>query len=221
MIPVVKLSLKAEWMVVRTRIEEVHDRQAAFYPVYTDQGSVTRIVYVENQTGITSSGDDPRQVESVSRALARCYAVDRKAQAKLLLERYDQTAIHHFYLPDGRVFIPFKLRKKRISRDASYGYVNLNSIDRLMIGNPPVVKLRSGITLPLCCRMRTARQAFYLGQEIKDSFYQINDHGLTDAINLLYGLFSNCRIISAIEEDTLHVADILGDLSRFDLVRKM
>jgi len=70
------MSRKAEWMVATTRTEEIHDRLAAFYPVYTDKGSVTRIVYVDTQTETECSGYDLRQVES-DPCLARCDAVDR------------------------------------------------------------------------------------------------------------------------------------------------
>lgn len=40
----------------------------------------------------------------------------------------------HFYLTDGRVFVPFKLRESRISGDACYGYIELDQVARLIPG---------------------------------------------------------------------------------------
>ena len=73
--------------VIITRIEEIHEQLVAFYPVYGDQGSETRLLYAVNEPDAEAEGCDRRQVENVKRALARCYAVDLKAQAKLLRER--------------------------------------------------------------------------------------------------------------------------------------
>lgn len=93
------------------KIEEIHGQLITFYPVYTDEGNMTRLIFNVDGQKLVSSSTDPRQVESVKRALARCYAVDLQAQACILREKYHRRILLHFYLPDGRVFVPFKLRK--------------------------------------------------------------------------------------------------------------
>lgn len=114
-----------------------------------------------------AAGFEPRQVESVRRALARCYAVDLRAQARLLRSRYARKLPLHFYLPDGRVFTPFKLRPPRICGDAAYGYVDLNRIKRLVPGNRTEVQLTSGTRLPVYSTIRTARLSYLFALEVK------------------------------------------------------
>lgn len=148
------------------RIEDIHHQLIAFYPVYTDQGNVTQIIYQEPGAAATPSLIDQRQVESVKRALARCYAVDLPAQCSLLRERYRRRILLHFYLPDGRVFIPFKLRESRVIGDACYGYIELDQVARLVQGDEPYVKLKHGDRLPLFSNITTARLAYFMGLEI-------------------------------------------------------
>ncbi len=178
--------------VIITRIEEIHEQLVAFYPVYGDQGSETRLLYAGNESDTESEGCDQRQVENVKRALARCYAVDLQAQAKLLRERYYRKFIMHFYLPHGRVFVPFKMRKLRVRGDATYGYVALDKIERLLPGAEPSIQLRSGSHLPLYSNIQTARQAHLLATEIAGDLAPApvdSTHDLINALSILRELF--------------------------------
>ncbi len=176
--------------MISTRVEEIHDRLAAFFPSYTDQGSVTRLIFGTPDADQEACGNDQRQVENVKRALARCYAVDLSAQARLLRERYSRGLPLHFYLPDGRVFVPFKLRELRVPGDASYGYVDMDHIERLVPGQPPRVLLRSGTCLPIFSNIQTARLAMFFAMEIKADLVPPPDAGrsLTEAVEILRGL---------------------------------
>lgn len=167
------------------RIEDIHHQLIAFYPIYTDQGNVTRVIYQEPGAAATSSFVDQRQVESVKRALARCYAVDLTAQANLLRERYRRRILLHFYLPDGRVFIPFKLRESRITGDASYGYIELDYVARLVPGDKSYVKLKSGDGLPLFSNITTARLAYFMGLEIMADYTGPRQYEDLDFVNAL------------------------------------
>lgn len=177
-------------MVISTRVEEIHDRLAAFFPAYTDQGSMTRLIYGNPEPDQEAGGTDRRQVENVKRALARCYAVDLPAQARLLREQYSRGLPLHFYLPDGRVFVPFKLREPRVQGDASYGYVDLDQIERLVPGQPPRVLLRSGTCLPIFSNIQTARLSMFFAMEIKSDLVPPPDTGrnLAAAVEILRGL---------------------------------
>lgn len=172
-------------MVIITKIEEIHEQLVAFYPIYSDRGSATRLIYAGNDPDSQLEGCDLRQVESVKRALARCYAVDLRAQAKLLRDRYYRHIVLHFYLPDGRVFVPFKMRKRRVPGDSAYGYVDLERIKRLLPGDEPSIQLRSGLHLPLFSNIKTARQAYFLGMEIACDFAPPPDNSAQDLINAL------------------------------------
>jgi len=91
------------------KIEEIHGQLIAFYPIYTDQGNVTRVIYLSDGQGKYASSIDPRQAESVKRALARCYAVDLQSQACLLREKYHRRILLHFYLTAGGTKHPQRL----------------------------------------------------------------------------------------------------------------
>lgn len=171
--------------MIITRIEEIHEQLVAFYPVYGDQGSETRLLYAGNESDAESEGCDQRQVESVKRALARCYAVDLQAQAQLLRERYYRKFIMHFYLPHGRVFVPLKMRKLRVQGDATYGYVALDRIERLLPGAEPSIQLRSGSRLPLYSNIQTARQAHLLAAEVAGDLVPPPGDKAQDLINAL------------------------------------
>ena len=182
--------INLERTVISTRVEEIHDRLAAFFPAYTDQGSVTRLIYGSPDADQEACETDQRQVENVKRALARCYAVDLPAQGKLLRERYSRGLPLHFYLPDGRVFVPFKLRELRVQGDASYGYADLDQIERLVPGQPPRVLLRSGTCLPIFSNIQTARLSMFFAMEIKSDLVPPPDAGrsLAAAVEILRGL---------------------------------
>lgn len=171
-------------------MEEIHDRLAAFYPAYTDQGSMTRLICADPDPYPEPGSIDQRQVENVKRALARCYAVDLPAQARLLREKYSRRLPLHFYLPDGRVFAPFKLRELRVRGDASYGYVNLDQIERLVPGQPPRVLLRSGTCLPVFSKIETARLSVFFAMEIQADLAPPPDEGrsLAEAVEILRNL---------------------------------
>ncbi len=180
-----------------TRVEEIYEQLVAFYPAYSDTGSVTRIIYSGTGPDHEYSGDDPRQVESIKRALARCYAVDLAAQARLLRARFERQVMLHFYLPDGRVFVPFKLRKRRIKGDAAYGYVNLERIDRFDPGETPGLVLDSGTVLPLCSSVKTARLAYLLAMEIRAELVhppESFDQDLVNALNVLRTLLGGSSV---------------------------
>lgn len=167
------------------KIEEVHGQLVAFYPEYTDHGNVTRIIYRSDTQGKYARTIDPRQVESVKRAVARCYAVDLSAQAGLLRDKYHRRILLHFYLTDGRVFVPFKLRASRISGDACYGYIDLDHVARLVPGREPHVKLKSGDQLPLYSNITTARLAYFMGLEILSDCVDPHEDGDLDLVNAL------------------------------------
>lgn len=152
---------------------------------------MTRVIYGTGDAGLEAADFEPRQVESVRRALARCYAVDLRAQAQLLRSRYARKVPLHFFLPDGRVFAAMKLREPLVQGDACYGYVNLERIKRLVPGDPPHLLLDSGTRLPLCSSIRTARLAYLFALEVKLDLMCLPEDYHPDkaqAVNALQGL---------------------------------
>lgn len=146
---------------------------------------MTQAIYQASGAAAVSGSIDSRQVESVKRALARCYAVDLQAQAYLLREKYHRRILLHFYLPDGRVFVPFKLRESRISGDACYGYIDIDQVARLVPGNEPYVMMNTGNRLPLYSNITTARLAYFMGLEILADFISPRENADLDLVNAL------------------------------------
>ncbi|MEQ8235197.1 MAG: hypothetical protein ABRQ23_00290 [Syntrophomonadaceae bacterium] len=150
------------------------------------------LVYIDEKNSPALTCYDRRQVESVKRALARCYAIDLQAQAKILRSSYGRYLLH-FFLPDGRVFIPFKLRENRIKGDARYGYINLNQITRLLPGNPPAIMLHAGSRLTVYSDIDSARLAWFMGMEIQSDYFpylEEPDHDLVNALAILRSLLN-------------------------------
>lgn len=124
-------------------------------------------------------------MESVKRNLASCYAVDLQAQGKLLRSSYGRQRVLHFYLPDGRVFVPFKMRDSRITGDACYGYVDLEQVARLLPGHHPAIILHSGTSLRMYSSISSARLSYFLGLEIVSDFAGAAGKDNPDLINAL------------------------------------
>ncbi|MEN6463044.1 MAG: hypothetical protein ABFC94_16960 [Syntrophomonas sp.] len=143
------------------------------------------MIYKLNGTESVASLEDSRQVESVKRALARCYAVDLQAQTHLLRSKYHRRILLHFYLPDGQVFVPFKLRESRISGDACYGYIDIDQVARLVQGSKSHVMLKTGDRLPLYSNITTARLAYFMGLEILADCVNPQEDADLDLVNAL------------------------------------
>lgn len=142
-------------------------------PEYGDQGGCCRIV-CRTTDGHVYSFIDYRSVESTKRMLARCYALDLAGQARLLQRDYHRSPPLPFYFSDGRIFVPFKLRLARIAGDASYGFIELDFVSRIIPGSNGRCQLilSAGETLPVFSHITTARLALYFGMEIKKTLIQ-------------------------------------------------
>lgn len=77
-----------------------------------------------------------------------------------------------FYLPDKRVFVPFKMRKPKLAGDKTYGYVDLNSIKSTStLGRGIFLNILASETIALYNTPEVVRNIINLGREIE---YQIN-----------------------------------------------
>lgn len=155
------------------KLEDCCTEVVGLVPVYSDQGDGCRII-CRAADGNVYSFNDFRSVESAKRILARCYSLDLPAQARLLQRDYHRSPPLPFYLSDGRIFVPFKLRLARITGDASYGFIELDFVSRIIPGSNGRCQLvlSAGETLPVFSHITTARLALYFGMEIKKTLNQ-------------------------------------------------
>lgn len=142
-------------------------------PSYCDAGDGCLVICRAAGDENIYSFMESRSVESVKRHLARCYALDLGAQALLLRKDYQRSPPLPFYLCDGRIFVPFKLRLPKIAGDPSYGYIELGIIARVLPGESGqcLILLSNGLSLPVFSQITTARLALYFGVEIQKNTF--------------------------------------------------
>jgi len=140
-----------------------------FRPIYTTTGSCTELL-IDNTPSIL----DLRSVDSIRSALAREYAVDLRAQGRIIIRDFHRHQPVPFFLPEpvrpdgGRVFVPLKMCKPRVARDRAYGYVDLSYIDHLepVDNTSSLLHLTTGDTAELFCSLSATRSNLALGREV-------------------------------------------------------
>jgi len=152
------------------KLEDVCGEVAGLVPAYSETGDGCRVICrpASNDENIYSISES-RSVETVKRHLARCYALDLAAQARLLQRDYHRSPPLPFYFSDGRIFVPFKLRLARVKRDPSYGYIELGIIAQVVPAESGRCQIifSNGEALPVFNQIATARLAMYFGLEIQ------------------------------------------------------
>jgi len=158
-------------------IEQIYKEIVAIIPVYTESGNATRILFTDREKGIGSL-ILCQHLESIKQKWARMYAVDLKAQARILQSRYHRSAPLPFYAPDGKIFVPFKLRLAKVAGDTIYGYICLEVIAQIkMISRSDcLLMLTDGAEFPIYSNAETAKLSYYLGNEIARDYF----HGERD-----------------------------------------
>jgi hypothetical protein len=171
-------------------MEDIFIRLVMFRPVYANGANVTELM-VNNSP---SPYIDNRTVNTVKRALARCYAVDLAAQGELIRHEFHRHPPLPIHLPDsrqfngGRVFIPLKMRRPRVAHDNAYGYVDVNFIRSIKPSeNRALLELTDGRQLNLYCSPATARANVVLGQDVLRFFHggQNEDALVMEAVRII------------------------------------
>lgn len=142
------------------KVEQFRDEVMGLQPVYTEIGNVTDL--------LLKSGEvvrDRRVLHTVVKVLAAAYAVDLKAQRRILLEKLSRKGMLPFYLGAGRVFIPLKMRQALTVRDAVYGYVDLAYMGELQAGKGKecLISLSNGLQLQVLSNQSTVHEAQHAG----------------------------------------------------------
>lgn len=162
------------------KVESLSKEVIGLIPFYTLEGPAT-LLLLQNCDG--SSVIDSRSIATVKRALARCYAVDLKAQAQILRECFERRPPLPFYLFDKRVFLPFKLVAPKVKGDSIYGYIEMSAISSIRENKPgkPKIILKNGEEFELYSRYETARLMMLFGIEILQDLIDhnyIKRHGI-------------------------------------------
>jgi hypothetical protein len=134
------------------KVEQLRDEVIGLRPVYCDIGNATDI-FLKNGEVVR----DRRVLNSVVKALAASYAVDLKAQRKLLQEKLSRKGVLPFYLGAGRVFVPLKMRQAVTENDAVYGYVDMAYMGEPQptAGKECLIKLSNGLQVQVLSNQST------------------------------------------------------------------
>jgi len=158
-----------------------------FRPVYSDAGNMTELLYMDGEKMERSI--DQRNVLSVRQALARSCSLDLSAQGKELEQKFSRRYLLPFYLPDGRVFVPLKMRKPMIIGDNTYGYVDLAYIKSVRkVSGKTILKLNTEIEIPLYSSSAAAYSSINLGKdtlEYMTSCVHDEQEKILDALGIL------------------------------------
>ena len=152
-------------IIIYRRIEEVKDSIVLFRPIYCEEGNITEIFYIED--GQLKAACDRRTIISARLSLARVVNLDLSTQIRMLEKRFNRKNALPFYLPDGRVFVPLKMRKPLIVGDNTYGYTDLEFIKSVRNSNGQVkLNLTTGDEIPLYSSATAAYNSINVGKDI-------------------------------------------------------
>lgn len=145
------------------KVEQFRDEVIALKPVYSEIGNTTDI--------LLKSGEvvrDRRVLNSVVKVLAASYAVDLKAQRQILQEKLSRKGVLPFYLGNGRVLIPLKMRQAVTENDAVYGYVDMAYMGepQVGVGKECLIKLSNGLQLQVLSSQSTVHGALHSGKAV-------------------------------------------------------
>ncbi len=139
-------------MVDVGKVEQLRDEVIGIRPVYSETGNATDILLKDGRVV-----RDWRVLNSVVKALTTSYAVDLKAQRRNLREKLGRKGVLPFYLGEGRVFVPLKMRQALTDGDSVYGYIDMSYMGQPQAGTGRecLIPLANGLELQVLSAQST------------------------------------------------------------------
>ncbi len=139
-------------MVDVGKVEQLRDEVIGIRPVYSETGNATDILLKDGRVV-----RDWRVLNSVVKALTTSYAVDLKAQRRNLREKLGRKGVLPFYLGEGRVFVPLKMRRALTDGDSVYGYIDMSYMGQPQAGTGRecLIPLANGLELQVLSAQST------------------------------------------------------------------
>lgn len=157
-------ALDRGWSEIYRRIEDLKEQIILFRPVYSDDGNTTELLFMAGEQ--MDKAMDRRNIFSVRQSLVRSYNLDLSAQSKELEQKFNRRYLLPFYLPDGRVFVPLKMRRPQVIGDNTYGYVDLTYIKYVRkVNGQTMLKLTVGEEIPLSSTSAAAYSSISLAKD--------------------------------------------------------
>lgn len=149
------------------KVELLREDVIGLRPVYTVMGNCTELLLKSGEIVL-----DNRSMHSVMKGLAGSYAVDLKAQRKILQSQTPRKAMQPVYLGDGRVFVPLKMRQALTAKDAVYGYIDVAYMTEPQKGSGRecLMELSNGLQLLVLSAPATIHNSLHAGLNVLDLF---------------------------------------------------
>ncbi len=193
--------------MIYAKVEQLRDELVGLRPVYTEIGNCTELLLKSGEVVL-----DRRVLQSVVKALAAAYAVDLKAQRRLLQSRLNRQGVLPFYLGKGRVFVPLKMRQAVAENDAVYGYVDLACITEALGTNDRgcVIRLANGLELEILSSQSTVLGIQHTGKVVLAIFQPaLIGEGVEELV-----IKAVRAIITALTDQTRHLERIEEKLKK-------
>lgn len=145
------------------KVEQLRDEVVGLRPIYSEGANATEIICADARVVV-----DYRRVETLVTALCRCYGFDLLAQRQIIRNCSQRKTVLPFYLPNGRVFIPLKMRKAISSNDHVHGYVDLKYLGIFSQNDCKQcsVPLANGLELEILSSKKTALESEAVGRKV-------------------------------------------------------
>ena len=141
----------------------------AILPVYIeDKGNCTLIYTREDEVILEKA------LKSTIRNLCKYYHLDLKASNKTYGDLLSINKQPPIPLSPNQVFVPVKVRKPIVSHDGAYGYINIDSIEKISSRDSSplesTIYLKSKRTIEAICRDITIKKNINKGRLAKKLF---------------------------------------------------
>lgn len=191
---------------MRYQLEKIKDDVIGLQPVYTDTGNATVIYLRRGEVA------DSRGMHAVLASLARTYAIDLAAQRSQLELRLHRQGVMPFYLREGRVFVPLKMRKAVAERDAVYGYVDVRCMGEVEEHGKRscVLLLQDGRQIEILSNRSTVEQSRVMGRRLLEML-QGEKHTDPEEALMIGAAVHMHRMFRVIEQRLGHIEEMIAE----------
>ena len=194
-----------------------HQSLIALQPLHHSGSNATRFYYGDRCPQLY-----PLHLKSALKIIARSSALDLAAQRDQLRTLLQHQRALPFYLPEQRIFVPFKMLKRVSSNDAALGYVELSHIRRLTPdGHHALLSLgtsnQESAVLPLLCTLSTAQRSYRTGLQLLDELQRTrpnnsSKHHMAKELSALLEQLENCELLPKMQCDMEEVKAMIQEM---------
>lgn len=135
---------------------------SSLVPIYKNEAG--------NSTAITTEDGESyiilKTLKTVLKILCKFYSVDITSVRSRCGKIINQKTVVPLPLSHNILLIPIKMRKPLFTRDGSYGYVNILSIEKIYKEDSTYIKLKNNHEIKCLCSLKTVKDHYNKGKII-------------------------------------------------------